>query len=97
MTRAEFIQKWVLGWTLQSSTARRTKEQSKELVQRLVEEAEFTADQIDDSRGCLWVCHEHSVWRERTSHAGGHGKDCPGGFPAGSGPASFHKAGRGRA
>lgn len=54
-------------------------------------------DVVHDSRGCLWVCHEHSVWRERTSHAGGHGKNCPGGFPAGSGPASFHKAGKGRA
>ena len=54
MTRAEFIQKWVLGWTLQNSTARRTKEQRKELVQRLVEEAEFTANQIEKGGRAPW-------------------------------------------
>jgi hypothetical protein len=48
-----------------------------------------------DGRGCVWVCHSHSVWREKTSHAGGHGKDCPEGYPAGPGPLRLHKAGRG--
>jgi hypothetical protein len=47
-----------------------------------------------DRRGCVWVCHRHSVWRETTSHAGGHGQNCPEGFPAGSGPVQFHRAKR---
>ncbi len=38
------------------------------------EPARFT---VHDARGCLHVCWKHAEWRQTTSMAGGHSRDCP--------------------